>query len=293
MKHYDIIIVGAGPAGLTAAIYACRAGAKVAVLEKNIPGGQMNLAERVDNYPGFFEIPGFELAGRMLEQAEKLGAQIIYGAAVQLNVTEDQKAVALEHETLTARAVILAMGAGAKKLGLQGEAELVGGGVSYCATCDGMFFKGKDAMVYGSGKTAAADVAYLAPLVSKLYIAAGGSLSHIECAGAEKIEGAQIVKLSGNPLESVTLGLKDGTTRAVAVSGLFVAAGYAPNSFIADGQVALDEKGYIITDERCKTNVDGVYAAGDIRGGALRQIVAACADGAVAASEAVKSLRKR
>jgi len=291
MKHFDIIIVGAGPAGLTAAIYACRAGLKVAMLEKNMPGGQMNLAEKIDNFPGFFEISGIELTGKMLEQAEKLGAAVFYGAAESLELAGEIKTVVLESETLRAPAVILAMGAGAKKLGLKGEAGLLGSGVSYCATCDGMFFKGKDVLIAGSGKTAAADAEYLAPIVNKLYIADKGSLAHIACERAEKIEGAEVIRLSGSPLSSVTLAFKDGKTRDIPVSGLFVAVGYAPNSFLASGQVMLDEKGYIKTSEKCKTNHDGVYAAGDIRSGAFRQIVTACADGAIAGSEAAKYVR--
>ncbi|MCL2797127.1 MAG: FAD-dependent oxidoreductase [Firmicutes bacterium] len=290
--HFDIIIVGAGPAGLTAAIYACRAGLKTAVLEKNMPGGQMNLAERVDNYPGFSEISGIELTGKMLEQAERLGAHVFYGAAERLTLASEPKTVVMESETLTAQAIILAMGAGAKKLGLKNEQELLGSGISYCATCDGMFFKNRDVLIAGSGKTAALDAEYLAPIVNKLYIADKGSLAHIKCDKAEKIEDAEIIRLSGNPLASVTLAYKDGKTRDITVSGLFVAVGYAPNSFIVSGQVELGEKGYIVTDEKLKTNLDGVYAAGDIRSGAMHQIVVACADGAIAATEAAKWVKK-
>ena len=291
MEHYDIVIIGAGPAGLTAAVYALRAGCRVAVLEKNIPGGQMNLAERIENFPGFISVAGSDLTQKMLVQAESLGAVFYYSAAQKLELLSSLKAVILENEIISCGAVVLAMGSSSKTLGLKEEARLVGSGVSYCATCDGMFFCDKDVIIIGSGKTAQADAEYLSPLVSKLYIVDKGGLDHITCPKAEKIEYAEVAKLLGNPLESVRLSLKDGKTRNIKAAGLFVAVGYAPNTFAVQGQVDLDEKGYIITDSKNKTKLDGVYAAGDVTKGGLKQIVTACAAGAVAGSEAAKYVK--
>ena len=290
--NFDVMIIGAGPSGLAAALYAKRAGLSVAVIEKNVVGGQLQLADRVDNYPGVASISGVDLAVSMLAQAENAGAEFFYGAPHALDLAASPKVIRLAAQTLTARFVILAMGTSAKKLGLKEEESLVGSGVSYCATCDGMFFKGKDVMVVGGTQKAVQEVAYLQPLVNKIYLVDKGALDHLNLPHIEKIENAEVIELHGKPLQKVRLSLKSGTTREVAVSGLFCAMGASPNTFGVTAQISLDEKGYILTDATLKTSLDGVYATGDVRKGALKQIITACADGALAATEVIKQNNK-
>ncbi|MCL2375362.1 MAG: FAD-dependent oxidoreductase [Firmicutes bacterium] len=274
-NHYQLVIFGAGPSGLTAALYACRAGLKVAIIEKNMPGGQMNNAETIENYPGIYTVTGAELSKTMLGQAESLGATMYYGAGI-IDLQSNPKKLLLEFDTISFDNAILAFGTSNKSLGLKGEDELVGSGISYCVECDGAFFKNKSVMVVGSGKKAADAAAYLKPLVKNLHLVS---------------KSAEITALYGNPLKAVTVTNENKKTQKIEVQGLFVVTGHEPNSFPVRNQVNMDEKGYIIIDEKCKTNLDGVYAVGDVRKGALKQIVTACADGAIAGVEVVKKAR--
>jgi thioredoxin reductase (NADPH) len=292
MKNFDLIIFGAGPGGLTAAIYALRAGLSTLLVEKNVAGGRANEAADIENYPGFGSIAGYELMQKFLSHANALGAEILYSSPSAVKLGEKIKSVSLDGKTVSARSVIIATGSGAKKLNLKGEDELLGGGISYCASCDGAFFKNKRVMVYGGGKTARGDVNYLLPIAGKLYAADRGDLEKINVpAAVEKIPFCEVIALNGRPLKSVTVLLKDGSIRDISLDGLFVAAGYSPNTLFVSGEVALDETAHIITDENLKTNLDGVYAAGDVRAGAHKQIVSACSDGARAAEQVIKYLR--
>lgn len=292
MEKYDIVIIGAGLAGLTAGIYAARAGKRVAVVEKNVAGGQILSVEKVENYPAVPNASGWEIADKAREQAEALGAEIIYDEIKSVSLSGDIKRLELVGSgEIECAAVVLAMGAGPKPLGIAREAELSGGGVSYCATCDGAFFKGKDVMVAGAGKTAVEDVEYLSPLANKVYIVGANKLPNFSQPNVERIEKARITSLNGTPLSSVVVAIDNGE-REIPVSGLFVAMGSAPDTRILNGAVKLDEKGYIITDETMATSVQGVFAAGDIRHKELRQLVTAASDGAIAAQSAVKFCKK-
>ncbi len=291
MEKYDIVIIGAGIAGLTAGLYASRAGKKVAVIEKNVAGGQILSVEKVVNYPGVPDSTGWEISDKVREQAESFGAEIIYDTVREASLADETKILTLDGGTLQARAVILAMGAGPKPLGIERESALAGSGVSYCATCDGAFFKNKDVMVAGAGKTAVEDVNYLAPIVSKVYVVGENNLPAFSQDNVERIEKAKITALSGMPLSSVKLTAAS-VEREIPVSALFVALGTVPDTAWLGGAVELDGKGYIITDENMATSLKGVFAAGDIRRKELRQLVTAAADGAIAAQAAVKFVKK-
>ena len=291
MKTYDIVIIGAGIAGLTAGLYASRAGKSVAVIEKNVAGGQILSVERVVNYPGVPDTTGWEISDKVREQAESFGAEIVYDTVKRIVSHGGKKTVEAEGDTYECGAVILAMGAGPKPLGIEREGELAGAGVSYCATCDGGFFKGRDVMVAGAGKTAVEDVNYLAPIVNKVYVVGEHNLPKFSQENVERIEKANIVELCGTPLSSVKVS-SAGEERDISVSGLFVALGTVPDTAWLNGLVELDGKGYIVTGEDMATSQDGIFAAGDIRKKELRQLVTAAADGAIAAQSAVKYIKK-
>jgi len=280
MKKYDVIIIGAGPAGLTAAIYALRAGKKVVVCEKELVGGVMNTADKIDNYPGFSSISGYELSQNMYNHAKGLGAEFVYSNAVKADLKGEEKNVSLQNgEQIAGNAVILAMGIWYKQLGLDNEVDLIGQGISYCATCDGPFFKNKTVMVAGNA-SAKKDIEYLLSLVQKLYIVDLSKNEFLKIIKDEKIEyfsNCNITALNGKPLKSVNIDKKE-----IAVSGLFVAIGKSPNTNLVKGQVDLDDKGFIKVDNKFKTNLDNVFAVGDIASGTLKQVVSACASGAVA-----------
>lgn len=291
-KEYDIIIIGAGIAGLTAAVYAARANKKTAVFEKNVPGGQILSTPDVQNFPGFESISGYELTDKVKEQAQKLGAEIIFDNVISLNLDAEDKIVKTSSGEYIAKAVILAMGSQSKTLGLRNESDLVGNGVSYCATCDGAFFKGKTVIVAGSGKTAVSDAIYLSPIAKKVYIAGAKTLPDFKEENVEKITDAEVLELIGLPLKEVRIN-QGGKERIISAEGLFVAAGYSPSTFLVKDILPLNEKGYIVTDENMQTIKEGVYAAGDIRQKELRQLITAASDGAIAAHSAIKSVNKK
>lgn len=291
---YDIAIIGGGPAGYTSALYAGRAGYKAVVFEKASPGGQMGITSSIENYPGYEAVEGFELAMKMQAQAEKFGANIVYEAVTSLELDDKIKIVRTDSTEFAVKAVVLAMGAKPRLLGVQGEREYSGRGVSYCATCDGMFFRGKTVVVNGGGDTAFEDALYLSNICSKVilvhrrdsYRAAPSQVKKAEAReNIEFIKNANISEVIGDGKFVTAVKLTDVNTGAettVDCSGIFVAVGRIPETSLVQGKLDLDNSGYVVADESTKTSVEGVFAAGDVRTKALRQIVTACADGAMA-----------
>lgn len=291
----DLIILGAGTAGLSAAIYAVRAGLSLRLLETSLPGGQILNSPDVDNYPGIPSISGFDFVQNLTAHAAGLGVEPEFTAVSRADLAGEIKRIHTGREILESRAVILATGASHRSLGCPGEAEFRGKGVSYCATCDGAFFRGKDVAVVGGGNTALEDALFLANLCRKVYlihrreefraqqaaVAAVRSRENIQL-----VLGEQVEKISGDKQVSAVT-LKSG--RELPVSGVFIAVGLAPNTALFEGQLDLDN-GYIRAGEDCHTSLPGVFAAGDVRTKPLRQLITAAADGAVAAVEAGKYL---
>lgn len=293
-KKYDVVIIGGGPAGYSAALYCTRAGLSTLVLEMLSAGGQMATTTQVENYPGFNEgIDGFDLAEKMLAGAERFGAVSEFAEVTALHLTENPKRIVTSDGEVLARAVILATGAVPKKLGLPDEDDLVGRGVAYCATCDGMYFKGKTVAVAGGGNSAAEDAKTLSHICKKVYLIHRRDTLRAEKAYLDPLENADNLEFIWNTQidELLTdgkltgLALTDrvtGTHRNLSCDGLFVAIGRDPNTALVKNQVELDAQGYIVADETTRTSVPGVFAAGDVRTKPLRQIVTAAADGAVA-----------
>lgn len=291
----DLIILGAGTAGLSAAIYAVRAGLSLRLLETSLPGGQILNSPDVDNYPGIPSISGFDFVQNLTAHAAGLGVEPEFTAVSRADLAGNVKRIRTGREVLESRAVILATGASHRSLGCPGEAELRGKGVSYCATCDGAFFRGKDVAVVGGGNTALEDALFLANLCRKVYLihrreefraqqAAVAAVRNRE--NIQLVLGEQVEKISGDKQVSAVT-LKSG--RELPVSGVFIAVGLAPNTALFEGQLDLDN-GYIRAGEDCHTSLPGVFAAGDVRTKPLRQLITAAADGAVAAVEAGKYL---
>ena len=299
---YDLIIIGAGPAGLSAAIYASRARLSAVVIEQNfVNGGQIIDTYEIDNYPGLPGISGMDLAAKMAEHAEKLGVETVYGFVQNLDLTGPVKKVETDEGTYEAKAVIIASGATHSKLGAQGENQFAGMGVSYCATCDGAFYRGKDVLVVGGGDVAVEDAIFLARGCNKVYVVhrrdelrAAKSLqeSLLSLPNVEMVWNSNLRSVNGGmKVESATVVNKlDQSERTIPVSGVFIAVGITPRSEFARNHVSMDEKGYIIADETGATSVPGVFAAGDVRTKQLRQVVTAVADGANAVTSAEKYL---
>lgn len=300
---YDIIIIGSGPAGLSAAIYAQRACLDTIVIEKNgISGGQVLNTWEVDNYPGFPGVTGFELSRQFREHANKLGARVVQDEVVQVELSGNVKKVVCEEETYEARCVILASGAHHRTLEVPGEEELRGAGVSYCATCDGAFFRGRTVAVVGGGDAALEDAIFLARMCEKVYIVhrrdklRGAKRLQERLQALENIEfvwNSETVAIEGNAqVEALRLRqTKTGEERRLDVDGVFIAVGIAPESEMYAGQLELDEQGYIRADESGQTSVPGVFAAGDVRTKALRQILTAASDGANCVASAERYLQ--
>lgn len=300
---YDIIIIGSGPAGLSAAIYAQRACLDTIVIEKNgISGGQVLNTWEVDNYPGFPGVTGFELSRQFREHANKLGARVVQDEVVQVELSGNVKKVVCEEETYEARCVILASGAHHRTLEVPGEEELRGAGVSYCATCDGAFFRGRTVAVVGGGDASLEDAIFLARMCEKVYIVhrrdklRGAKRLQERLQALENIEfvwNSETVAIEGNAqVEALRLRqTKTGEERRLDVDGVFIAVGIAPESELYAGQLELDEQGYIRADESGQTSVPGVFAAGDVRTKALRQILTAASDGANCVASAERYLQ--
>ena len=298
----DIIIIGAGPAGLTAAIYAQRAGRSVLLLEARSYGGQIINTPEIDNYPALPHISGFEFAAKLYEQAVSFGAEIVYEAAAAIDDKGDVKVVTTsKNNKYEARAVIIATGAKNRPMGLDREQELIGRGISYCATCDGMFFRKKDVAVFGGGNTAIEDALFLSQYCNKVYVIHRRDKFRGDAADVEKLRQRENVEFVLDSVVTALLGedklqgievtnTKDGGKREIAVSGLFVAIGQMPDNGAFAELVDLDDKGYVVAGESCKTKTAGIYTAGDCRTKEVRQLTTAAADGAAAALAASAGL---
>ena len=295
MEHvYDTVIIGGGPGGYAAALYCARAGLDTLVLEMMTPGGQMCTTERIDNYPGFDEgVDGMELGMRMQKGAERFGAKTEYAEVTALDLAAEPKRVETSAGAVLARTVILATGASPRELGLPEEAQYRGRGVSYCATCDGMFYRGKTVAVAGGGNSAAEDARVLSKLCTQVYVIHRRDALRASRAEAAPLEKAENVTFLWNrrvagirgegKLSSLVLqDTKTGEESELAVDGLFVAIGRVPNTALAKGQLELDAYGYVKADETTRTSLPGVFAVGDVRTKPLRQVCTAAADGAVA-----------
>jgi thioredoxin reductase (NADPH) len=297
----DIIIIGGGPAGLVAALYAGRAQLDALMIEKQFEGGQIVNTNEVENYPGFIDITGSDLANIMYEHAKKFGGTMKYKEVLDIQIVGDIKKVITDSETYETKVVILSMGAKPRKLGLKREDELGGKGISYCATCDGGFYRNKVVAVVGGGDTAVEDALHLSRIAKKVYlINRRDSLSANKVAqeklfkinNVEILWNSTVTKLYGEEtLDGVQVtNIKQNKIVELEMNGLFVAVGSKPSTELVKNLVDLDKNGYIIADESCKTSVDGILAIGDIRTKSVRQVLTAAADGAVSIYEAEKYL---
>lgn len=298
--RYDVIIIGSGPAGLSAAVYAARGGLKFLVLESAYAsGGQVLNTYEVDNYLGLYNMNGFDMGMKFREHAQKLGTEIVNKKVTALNIDgREKEAVCSDGTVYHAENIILATGAAASKLGAAGEEEFSGKGVSYCAACDGNFFKNKIVAVVGGGDTALEDAAYLARICKKVYVIhrrnqfrGAKSLENklLEHDNVEILWDTVVESINGGEkVESLTVrNVKMDMQGSLAVDGIFIAIGTRPESGLLKGKVAMDEQGYILAGENCATNVPGIYAAGDVRKKPLRQIITAASDGANAVNSAI------
>ncbi|WP_206810896.1 thioredoxin-disulfide reductase [Paradesulfitobacterium ferrireducens] len=299
---YDVIIVGAGPAGLTAGIYASRGGLKTAIVEMGMPGGQAASTEKIENYPGFSDgIGGYELMNAFHQQASAFGAEFIFEQVQRLDLKGEVKKVETDAQTIEGRAVIIAAGSKPRPLGVPGEDTFHGRGVSYCATCDGAFFRGKKVVVVGGGDAALEEGIYLTKFADQVTIVhrrQGFRAAQIAVKRAQdnpkiKFELDAVVTeiLGSDHVEGVRIkNVKSGEEKEIAIDGVFVYVGTEPNAQFLEGDLDVDERGYIKTDALLRTNLPGVYAAGDIRTTPLRQVATAVGDGALAAVEVEKYL---
>jgi thioredoxin reductase (NADPH) len=294
-KIYDVVIIGAGPAGMTAAVYTSRGSLSTLMIERGIPGGQMANTEEVENYPGFGHILGPELSTKMFEHAKKFGAEYAYGDVTEIIDGEEYKTIICGKKQYKTRAIILSTGAEYKKMGIPGEAELGGRGVSYCAVCDGAFFKNKNLIVVGGGDSAVEEGVYLTRFAEKVTIVhrrdqlRAQKILQDRAFANEKIDfiwNATVKEIheKDGKVGSVTLvSTVDGTESVVETEGVFVYIGMVPLTAPFKNLGILNEAGYIVTNEKMETSVAGIFAAGDVRDKTLRQIVTATGDGSIAA----------
>ena len=293
-RIYDVIIIGGGPAGYTSAIYTARAGFDTLVLEKFSAGGQMTQTSQIDNYPGFEEgVDGFTLGFKMQQGAERFGAKTVQTEVFSVELTDSVKVIKTADGEFKSKCVIVATGAEHKHLGLENEESLIGKGVGYCAACDGMFYKNKTVVVVGGGNSAAADAVLLSKICEKVIIVHRRDTLRAERVYHEPLMNTENVEFLWNSEVSEILfdekvtGIKvknknDGSLKEVKTDGVFISIGRAPQTELFRGQLKIDKNGYIIADETTKTNIDGVFAVGDVRTKPVRQIVTAVADGATA-----------
>ena len=301
-KVYDMIIVGGGPGGYTAALYAARAGLDVMLIERLSAGGQMNLTGQIDNYPGFPEgVDGFGLSMSMQQQAERFGAKTKYAEVLKLELEGVIKKVVTNEGEYLAKSVVISTGANPRPLGVDRESEMIGRGVGYCAHCDGGFYRGKTVAVVGGGNSAAAEALYLSRIAKEVILIhrrdslRATQIYHkplMDAANIRVIWNSEVAELLGEDLlEGVKIrNLQSGEEETLKVQGLFVSIGRKPATDLVKEQLTLDDAGYIMAGEDTKTNLPGVYAVGDVRTKELRQIVTAVADGAMAAHMAEKEL---
>ncbi len=299
---YDMIIIGGGPAGFTAGIYAKRAGLSVLMFEKTCPGGAVAITSEVCNYPGFQKIGGPELANLMFEHMTSLGVEVLFEEVTSTDFSQKEKVVKTFTGTYYARSVIICLGAATRKLAAEGEKSFVGKGISYCATCDGNLYKDKTVAVVGGGNSALEDAIYMSNIAKKVYlihrrdefrgddilvkdVKKQPNIELVLCSKVNKVEGDGVLN------NLVVENIPNKTTSNLGVDGLFVSIGRGPDTEVIDKAVVRNENGYIVSDEKMKTNVDGVFVAGDIRETPLRQIVTACSDGAIAATAAFQYIK--
>ncbi|GAX90641.1 thioredoxin-disulfide reductase [Effusibacillus lacus] len=303
-KDYDVIVVGAGPAGLTAALYAARANLRTLIIEKNTPGGQMMNTEEIENYPGYERISGPELSGRIFQQAKKFGAEYAYGEVLQIKQEETYIRVKTSEREYLTKTVILATGTEHRKLGVSGERELTGKGVAYCAICDGAYFEDKEIVVVGGGDSAVEEGIYLTRYARKVTI-----IHRRDKLRAQKILQQRAIhnpkisfmlnyvvkEIRGQDTVSSVLveHVETGEQLDFPCDGIFVYVGLDPLSKCVEGLGITDQNGYVITDEKMRTAVPGIFAVGDVRVKQLRQVVTATNDGGVAAHEAQKHIEER
>ncbi|MBR3378296.1 thioredoxin-disulfide reductase [Candidatus Saccharibacteria bacterium] len=298
---YDVIIIGGGPAGLTAAIYARRANLKTLVLEATACGGQIIIAPDIENYPAAMHISGLDFASRLESQANELGAEIKFEEVTGINDRGTEKDVQTDSNTYTGKTIIIATGTNARKLGLPGEEELVGHGISYCATCDGTFYRGRVVAVNGGGNTALEDALFLSNIAEKVYLIHRRDQFRGDAEVVEKIKAkdnielllnSQVTKLNyDNKLNSIEVTNNDGTKQNLEIGCLFIAIGRIPATKAFQNKITMHEDGFI-EGEYCHTNVPGIFVAGDCRNKEVRQLVTATSDGAVAVHEVLKLLNK-
>jgi thioredoxin reductase (NADPH) len=293
---FDLIIIGGGPGGLTAGLYGMRAALKTLLLEKGLPGGQINLTENVENYPGFGNISGFDLSQKFLQHAQAYGLEVRQEEVAAVESGLDYHTVRLANgEALNTLAVILATGGSPRKLGVPGELEYYGRGVSYCATCDGFFFRDQTVVVVGGGDTALEEAIYLAKIARRVYLvhrrdafrASRIMQQRVQAEGKiEILWNTVVTEIKGNDKKVYAIALKDtqtGTPRELETDGVFILIGFVPNNQLVPAGIRMDDEGYVMTDERCETNIRGIFVIGDLRQKYAKQIVLAAADGCTAA----------
>ena len=293
---YDLVIVGGGPGGLSAGIYATRAALRTILIEKGLTGGQINLTESVENYPGFENISGFDLSQKFLQHAQSYGLEVIQQEVAAVDPGVEFHSVRLANgEILNAHAVIIGTGGSPRKLGVSGELEYYGKGVSYCATCDGFFFRGKDVIVVGGGDTALEEALYLAKVARHVYLAhrrdalRGSRILQQQVMAEAKIDilwNTIIAEILADDQGVRGVSLRDtqtGASQELAVDGVFIFIGFIPNNQLVPAGIRMDHDGYVETDEKCETNLPGIFVIGDLRRKYAKQIVLAAADGCTAA----------
>lgn len=303
-KIYDLAIVGGGASGMTAAIYAKRSGLDVIIFEKSVPGGVIASSFEVENYPGFSNIKGIDLATKMFQQVQSLDVAFEFEEVNKVELSGDIKTLKTSTKTFFAKTLLLANGAMVRTLDIENEKKFIGRGVSFCATCDGNFFKNKIVALVGGGSTALEDAAYLSNLAQKVFLIHRREEFRGEEILVERIKKTPNVELVLNSVVTALIGTdhlekvevtnrQTNEKRLLEVAGLFVCIGRGPDTEIIDGDIEKDSNGYIITDDKMQTNISGVYAAGDIRNTSLRQIVTACSDGAIAATNILNYLKTK
>lgn len=293
---YDVIVVGGGPAGITSAIYAKRANKSVLIIEKFMPGGQLGLIGKIENYTGFKSIDGNELSVKMFEHATSLGIEFVFEEACEYHLCEKIKIIKCNKNSYQGKAIILAQGCHSRELGIEGEDKFKGRGVSYCALCDGNFFKGKRVAVVGSGDSAFSDGVYLSGLCEKVYLLTKENLTLHNYAenefddkkNVELIKGGQAQKIEGEDKVNSLVYNLNGTNKNIEVDGVFVAIGRQPDTAKLQGKIDMSDKGFIKCDSQMQTSCKGVFACGDIRENSIRQIATAVGDGALAGTMAVR-----
>lgn len=298
MRKYDLIIIGGGPAGLTAGVYARRGGLNILIVENQAVGGQMGRTLEIENYPGFATVNGFQLAMSMQEQCTTLGVEFAYGNIENLDLDGKDKKLTIDGEEYSSKAVIIATGTTPTYLNIKGEKEFAGRGVSYCAVCDGGFFKDKNVIVVGGGNTALEDAMYLQRFAKTVYLAHRRDEFRASKILVDKLNESNVKQLKSSVIDEIVgdnkvtkVKVKNLKTNAISdinMDGVFVAVGQTPTASLFN--VKKNERGYILVDQEMKTSIDGVFAAGDVTEKQIRQIVTACSDGAIAAESALNFL---